>query len=84
MLISKVFNFSSYIVMKHFNIKRIKFWEITINENCIICEKMDFETIDHLKKNTKGIMNELKDPDSICLFERTNVSISIHRQKDKK
>jgi len=79
MLISNGFHFSANIIKKYFNIKKIKYWEMKLNENHILIQKMDFETMETIKKNYKGIIEELKEPNSICLFERTNVFTSVYK-----
>ena len=72
MLISNGFQFSANIIKKHFNVKKFKYWEMKIEKDYILIEKMDFETMENIKKENKKIIEQLKDTNNICLFEKTN------------
>jgi len=80
MFLKNSFKISSNVIRKNFNVKKIKYWEFIMEDDHIRVEKMNFENMEIIKKQYEGLIEELKEPNTFCIYEKNNDFLCVYKK----
>jgi len=83
MFLKNAFQFSSNVIRKKFNVKKIKYWELILKDDHIRVEKMNFENMEIIKKQYEGLIEDLKEPSTFCIYEKINDFLCAYKNDIK-
>ena len=78
--LKNAFDFSDDVIRDFFNIKKIKYWELILEDDHIRVEKMNFENMEIIKKEYEGLIEDLKEPNTICIYSKKTGFLSLYKK----